>query len=89
MLEVHLDGWLRQFGPKTKEKVEADSVEHLLDELESRYPGLRFKLRDENGRLRRYVRVFVDGGDVSGTTGVSTSLANATTVDIIHSIAGG
>ncbi|MGI0131166.1 MAG: MoaD/ThiS family protein [Thermoplasmata archaeon] len=89
LLDVHLDSWLRQFGPRGDEQVAADSVEHLLDELEGRYPRLRFKLRDETGQLRRYVRVFVDEEDVSGTTGVATSLADARSVDILHSIAGG
>ncbi len=89
MLEVHLDSWLREFGPRGTVKVEADSVEHLLEELEGLYPRLKFKLRDETGRLRRYVRVFVDGKDVSGTTGVATPLAGARTIDILHSIAGG
>lgn len=89
MLEVHLDSWLREFGPRGDEQVDADSVEHLLDTLEARYPRLRFKLRDETGRLRRYVRVFVDGDDVSGTTGVGTPLAGARSIDILHSIAGG
>ena len=67
----------------------ADSIEHLLDALEERYPRLKFKLRDETGQLRRYVRVFVDAEDISGTTGVATSLAGARSVDILHSIAGG
>ena len=88
-LDVHLDSWLREFGPESHEAVAADSVEHLLDELEGRYPRLRFKIRDETGQLRRYVRVFVDGEDVSGTTGVATSLTGARAIDILHSIAGG
>jgi sulfur-carrier protein len=88
-MEVHLDSWLREFGPRTKEKVEADSVAHLLDALEGRYPRLRFKLRDESGELRKYVRVFVDGEDVSGTTGVRTPLDGVRMIDILHSIAGG
>ncbi len=89
MLAVHLDTWLREFGPRQNEKVKADSVDQLLDVLEQRYPRLRFKIRDETGRLRRYVRVFVDGEDVSGTTGVRTPLSGSETVDILHSIAGG
>jgi sulfur-carrier protein len=88
-LEVRLDSWLREFGPKGREKLSAESVDQLIDELETRYPRLRFKLRDETGRLRRYVRVFVDGHDVSGTTGVATPLGDARTIDILHSIAGG
>ncbi len=89
MLEVHLDSMLRRFGPPVATTAEADTVEHLLDVLETRYPGLRFKIRDETGALRRYVRVFVDGEDVSGTTGVATPLSGARSVDILHSIAGG
>jgi sulfur-carrier protein len=89
MIDVHLDSWLREFGPRSHERVDADSVEQLLDALEGKYPKLRFKLRDETGQLRRYVRVFVDGQDVSGTTGVRTPLEGAQSIDILHSIAGG
>lgn len=89
MLNVHLDSWLREFGPSGKETVDAATVAQLLDVLEGRYPRLRFKVRDETGQLRRYVRVFVDGEDISGTTGVATALASARTIDILHSIAGG
>jgi sulfur-carrier protein len=89
MVEVHLDSWLREFGPRGKETVDAESLAQLLDVLEGRYPRLRFKVRDESGVLRKYVRVFVDGTDVSGTTGVATPLAGARSIDILHSIAGG
>ena len=89
MLEVRFDGWLREFGPRGNERVEAKSLEELLETLEQRHPRLRFKIRDETGHLRRYVRVFVDGADVSESTGVATSLAGARTIDILHSIAGG
>jgi molybdopterin synthase sulfur carrier subunit len=89
MLDVRLDGWLREFGPRTHESLEADSVEHLLDALEERYPRLKFKLRDESGKLRPFIRVFVDGEDVSANSGVAASLAGVRTVAILHSIAGG
>ena len=89
MLEVRLDSWLREFGAQTRETVDARSLEELIDTLEQRHPRLRFKIRDETGHLRRYVRVFVDGDDVSTSTGMSTPLTNAHKVDILHSIAGG
>ncbi len=89
MLEVRYDGWLREFGAPNREQLEAGSLAELLETVEQRHPRLRFKLRDETGQLRRYVRVFVDGSDVSGSTGVTTSLAGARTIDILHSIAGG
>ena len=42
MLEVRLDAWLREFGPRTREGAEASTVAELLDVLEARYPRLRF-----------------------------------------------
>ena len=89
MLRVELDGWLREYGPRRNEQVEAQSVQELLEVLEGRYPRLRFKIRDETGRLRPFVRVFVDGLDVSGSDGVQASLAGAKSVAILHSVAGG
>ena len=89
MVEVHLDAWIREFGPRTREQAEARTVEELLEVLEGRYPRLRFKLRDETGQLRRYVRVFVDGEDVGRELGIQAPISGARTVDILHSIAGG
>ena len=89
MLDVRLDGWLREYGPRTHESLEADSVDQLLDALEGRYPRLKFKIRDETGKLRPYVRVFLDGNDVSTTEGVAASLVGVRSVAILHSIAGG
>ncbi len=89
MLDVRLDNWLRRYGSPREDRVDAGTLGQLLDVLEGRYPGLRLKIRDETGTLRPYVRVFVDGEDVSGTTATTTSLAGARTIDILHSIAGG
>ena len=89
MAEVHLDAMLREFAPRRQVRSDAGTVGALLDELEREFPRLRHKLRDETGALRRYVRVFVDGEDVSVGPGVAASLSGAKVVDILHSIAGG
>lgn len=89
MAVVHLDAMLREWVPKRTLTSEAPTVAALLDELERASPKLRFKIRDESGALRRYVRVFVDGQDVSGGLGVAAPLTGARTVDILHSVAGG
>jgi sulfur-carrier protein len=89
MAEVHLDAMLREFASRTELRTGAPTVSALFDELEHEFPRLRFKLRDETGALRRYVRVFVDGEDVSRSPGLGTPIATARMVDILHSIAGG
>lgn len=88
-LDVRLDNWLRRYGSPVSDRVDAQTVGEVIDVLEARYPGLRLKIRDESGSLRPYVRVFVDGEDVSGAEGAAASLAGARTIDILHSIAGG
>lgn len=89
LLEIRFDSWLRAFGPRGTERMRARSLDQLLDELDARYPRLRNKLRDETGQIRRYVRVFVDGEDVTRSAGGATPLTGAHTIDILHSIAGG
>jgi len=89
MARVRLDAMLREFASRSSVDSTAGTVAALFDELETQFPRLRFKLRDETGALRKYVRVFVDGEDISRTPGLGASLAHAREVDILHSIAGG
>jgi molybdopterin synthase sulfur carrier subunit len=89
MTEVRLDGYVREFGPPSRTVTARRSVEELLDELESTYPRLRLKLRDEAGELRRFVRIFVNREDVRNGEGLKTPLASTDEVDILHSLQGG
>jgi molybdopterin synthase sulfur carrier subunit len=61
----------------------------LLDALAARYPALERRLRDESGRLRRYVNFFVDGEECRHLGGASAPLRDAAEVQIIPSVAGG
>jgi len=89
MAVVRLDAMLREFVPRSKLRSEAPTLDALFDELESEYPRLRSKLRDETGAVRRYVQVFVDGTPLPRGERLPVSLVGARTVDILHSIAGG
>lgn len=89
MTAVRLDAMLKEFVPRRKLDVDARNVASLLDSLETEYPRLRFKLRDENGAVRRFVRVFVNGEEIHQLDGLATRLARDDTVDILHSIQGG
>lgn len=61
----------------------------LLDVLARRHPGLERRLRDESGRLRRYVNFFVDGEECRHLGGETTPLRGVAEVHIIPSVAGG
>jgi molybdopterin synthase sulfur carrier subunit len=89
MALVRLDAWLGEFGAPRETEAKASDVEGLLMDLESRYPRLRYRLRDEAGAVRRFVRIFVDGRDILQSEGLRTPLGAHAVVDILHSIAGG
>lgn len=69
--------------------VAAASVGEALDALESRYPGIGERLRDDSGEIRRFVNVFVNGRNVRESAGIDTALAPGDEVGIIPAMAGG
>ncbi len=79
----------RMFQAEIVESVPAGTLIELLDALEVRYPGMRQRLCDERGELRRFVNVYVDGEDVRRLDGMSTDVAAGAEVNIVPSIAGG
>lgn len=89
MVKVVLDSWLREFGPRGEENVDATDLRSVFVVLETRYPRLKFRLRDETGAVRKYVKVFLDGEAIDPSDGDSAPIGESSTVDILHSIAGG
>lgn len=60
-----------------------------IDGLERQYPGLKERLCDEAGQLRRFVNVYVNGEDVRFLQGLDTPLAAGDEVSIVPAVAGG
>ena len=89
-VKVQIPGPLRALTAGAAEvEVEASSVQGLLDALESRYKGMKARLCDEEGRLRSYVRVFVNGEDARSLGEAAAPLRPGDTVSIVPAIAGG
>ena len=61
----------------------------LLDDLATRHPLLGRRIRDEQGQLRRFVNVYVDGDDVRFESGLGTALRDGAVVQVLPSVAGG
>ena len=59
---VFIPTQLRNYtGGATSVQAEGRSVDEVLAALDARYPGLRFRVVDEQGRIRQHMRIFVDG----------------------------
>lgn len=65
------------------------TVRKLLETVTGNYPVLARRLQDETGALRRYVNIYVNGGDVRMLQGLETDVAPGQEVLIIQSVAGG
>jgi molybdopterin converting factor small subunit len=61
----------------------------LLDCLAAQHPMLGRRIRDETGRVRRFVNVYVDGDDVRFQGGLSTPVRDGAEVQVLPSVAGG
>lgn len=61
----------------------------LLDALTAQPPTLGRRIRDETGRVRRFVNVYVDGEDVRWQDGLATAVPDGAVVQVLPSVAGG
>ena len=65
------------------------TVTELLNDLEKRHPGVKERICDETGKLRRFVNVFVNEEDIRFLQGDQTAIKDGDDVSIIPAIAGG
>ena len=74
-----------------KEEVAAAgaTVRALLDDLDRTYPGLKARICDETGAVRKFVNIFVNEEDVRFLQGLDSPLADTDEVSIVPAIAGG
>ena len=52
----------------TRVEAEGATVAHVLDDLDRRYPGLKFRVVDEQDRIRRHMRIFVGQDEAKAVT---------------------
>ncbi len=65
------------------------TVSSVLDSLAATHPALERRVRDETGRTRVHVNLFVDADNVRDLDGVETTIADGSDLSIIPAISGG
>ena len=68
---------------------DASTLGEAIDKMDNEYPGLKERLCDERGELRRFVNVYVNGEDVRFLDNLATPLAPGDDVSIVPAVAGG
>ena len=88
-VKVELGTRFRQFtGNEDSLELQGCIIADMLDELESRFPQMRGKVRSESGQLRQ-VNIFVNGKNIRMLQGIQTPLQDGDEVSLIPTIGGG
>ena len=69
--------------------VAGTTIGEVLDNLEGAHPGLKSKLCDDNGRVRRFVNIFANDEDIRFLQNLDTPVKDTDEVSIVPAIAGG
>jgi molybdopterin synthase sulfur carrier subunit len=75
-------------GQKTVE-ASGPNVESIIDDLETHYPGFRKQLYSDDGKLHRFVNVYLNDEDIRYTGGILTAIKPGDVLDILPALAGG
>ena len=77
---------------REREVVTADdggSLLEMINRLDKEYPGLKERICDESGELRRFVNLYINGEDVRFLSGLQTPIKAGDEVSIVPAVAGG
>ena len=72
-----------------KAEVEAGSLSAIMSSLNNQFPGIRERLCNEDGSLRSFVNVYINGEDVSFLEGLNSETKSGDEVSIVPAVAGG
>jgi molybdopterin converting factor small subunit len=85
-VKVLIPSALRSYTGCAAVEARGRTLAELLLDLERRHPGIRFRMVDEQDRIRRHIRVFVDGEQARD---LATPLAPDAEVIIAQALSGG
>lgn len=81
---------LRKFTQGADEvSAQGPNIRAVVEDLERNYPGIKERICDETGKIRRFVNVYVNGDDIRFLQNLETSLKEGDNISIVPAIAGG
>lgn len=70
-------------------EAEGANIESIIENLEVSYPGMKERICDESGNIRRFVNIYLDEEDIRFLDGKATPVTDGAEISIIPAIAGG
>ena len=89
-VKVRIPGPLQKITQNKQEvTAEAENIKELILDLEKQFPGIKDRLLDEGGKIRRFINFYVNDEDIRFLKQDETQLVEGSEVSIIPAIAGG
>jgi sulfur-carrier protein len=89
-VSVRIPTILRTYtGGESEVAASGDNLAAVLDDLDSNYSGIKGRIVDEQGELRRFVNVYVGNDDVRFLENLETATPEGTQISVIPAVAGG
>lgn len=81
---------LRKFTQGVDEvNAQGTNIKTLVEDLERNFPGIKERICDDTGKIRRFVNVYVNGDDIRFLQNLETTLKEGDSISIVPAIAGG
>ena len=89
-VSVRIPTILRTYtGGESEVTAEGADLAAVLEDLEANHPGIRARILDDGGEIRRFVNVYVGNEDVRFLDGLGTATPDGAQLSIIPAVAGG
>jgi len=89
-VRVRIPTPLRRFTNGSEEVgASGETVGRVVDDLERQFPGIKEKVCDEEGQVRRFVNIYVNGDDIRFLQNLDSALKENDELSIVPAIAGG
>ena len=89
-IKVRIPGPLRKLTNELDQvEITAGNIGELIDLLEKEYNGMKERLCDEDGELRYFVNIYLNGEDIRFIEGMNTPTESGDEVSIVPAVAGG
>jgi molybdopterin synthase sulfur carrier subunit len=89
-VSVRIPTILRNFtGGESEVKASGATLREVIDDLDASYSGIAGRILDDNGKIRRFVNVYVGDEDVRFAEGLDTPTPEGAQISVIPAVAGG
>ena len=90
MVKIRIPTPLRPLtGGKSEVETMASDIQSMIESLNGQFPGLKDRVCDDKGEIRRFVNIYLNEEDIRFLQGKDTPLKDGDEISIVPAIAGG